>query len=350
MGRQLRGKTFARRVPRDELMRKTIQALKSVGSRHHHQAKFMANLSQAIVSSPRPVFTSIHPSPTIEGNTAWKYAYTIVTSFLETHRMNLTTSTMAVEVDNRTIEVDQSLLRCMNMNEYMHKLLCLSRGLAAFKFDMQVAVFNKRERHPKIQMIEADPAIYKRAPPAGRKPKVTVPEVVNRVSSGIPASSSEMHETTLGDDFDDNDVDDFIDDDDDDDGDSSAVKVIESSDFTNITGLAKSSVGQSSTMAQSSIRDSDFDESAFQDESKGAVEKTDSDEFDVDVDVEGDGDMKESDDEFEVEADVDGSSHMSVAMPESSVVGIAGDDGEDDDDDFGDFVDIEEPEDSAIKS
>ena len=163
MRRPLRGKKFTPQVSREELLRRTSEALKSSGADHHSQASLMLGIAKLVTASTDPSFVSLQPHAKIRSDSAWVRAYSLVTAFLANFEMSLTAQAISLEVKEQKVLTEPKF--DTDVGGYMEDLLSVSQALGEIDFGQRVGVFVGEREKARLKPVKRAPVQKASQPP-----------------------------------------------------------------------------------------------------------------------------------------------------------------------------------------
>ncbi|KAK8893177.1 hypothetical protein M9Y10_021592 [Tritrichomonas musculus] len=136
---------FPPRISQEDLKAQTTAVMKEKGANYHFQAQYYEATSHEVVGSKNPKFSTLQPSIKIHNDDdAWVYSFDFVFDFLQKNEMNLTLSTLNVELGKkkpaRTDHFSQN-----DRNQYFKDLKQISNNLKHQSFSKHVNEFAKEE-------------------------------------------------------------------------------------------------------------------------------------------------------------------------------------------------------------
>lgn len=140
-----RCRKFPPRISQEDLKAQTTAIMKEKGANYHFQAQYYEATSHEVVGSNNPKFSTLQPSIKInKNNSAWAYSYDFVFDFLQKNNMELTLSTINVELGKQK-PVKTNIFEEKDRNQYFKDLKQTSNTLKHQSFSKHVNEFAKEE-------------------------------------------------------------------------------------------------------------------------------------------------------------------------------------------------------------
>ena len=144
-----RCRKFPPRVSQEDLKAKTTAVMKEKGANYHFQAQYYEAASKEVVGSTNPKFTTLQPTIKLNNDkTPWAYSYDFVFDFLKKNNMELTLSTINVELgkkNSRLLTGKSNLFNEEDRDQYFSELNHISEQLNYRSFAKEVNEFAQEE-------------------------------------------------------------------------------------------------------------------------------------------------------------------------------------------------------------
>lgn len=191
------GRKFPQRISKEELYELTQQKLGECGVDVVAQAQFTSLMCKSVVGNNNYMFLSLQPRLKLHTDPAWRAAYTVAISFLQTHQMQITLDTIQTEARNNKLPSHSKILQMApekgNVLSLLREMVLQSSQGSTPTFREYVVNFSKREKLP-ISPSTAIPQGYKNTKPKQKTKSPTNTTYQSKASTLMSSGSNDINQ------------------------------------------------------------------------------------------------------------------------------------------------------------